>query len=203
MTQVFDEQGKAVPVTIIEAEPNVVTQVKLNEKDGYQAVQLGFGRKKRLTKPLRGHLRGLTNFRWLREFRIKETVEKNDKISYKKGQAISVSVFMPGDIIKVTGISKGRGFQGVVKRHGFKGSPASHGHKDQLRMPGSIGATEPSRVFKGKRMAGRMGNQKITVKNLKVIRVDKENNLIYIKGAVPGSYNSLVMISGLGVSEDI
>ncbi|MBI4653286.1 50S ribosomal protein L3 [Candidatus Kuenenbacteria bacterium] len=197
MSQVFDEQNNVIPITILEAGPCVVIQVKTQEKDKYEAIQIGFGEKKKINKPLTGHLKNLGNFRYIREFRDKkEKIAKNEKEEYKIGDKINVSIFNPGDIIKVSAISKGKGFQGVVKRHKFHGAPASHGHKDQLRMPGSIGSTEPARVFKGMRMGGHMGNERITVKNLKVVSIDSEKNLISLKGAVPGARNTLVEIVG-------
>lgn len=189
MSQRFDKEGQVIPVTLIEAGPCTVTQVKTIEKDGYNAVQIGFGLKKKLTKPLLGHLKDLANFRYLREFRC-------DSKEWSRGQTIDVSIFNPGDLIHVTGISKGRGFAGVVKRHGFAGQSSSHGHKDQLRTSGSIGATAPQRVFRGMRMAGRMGCNQVTVRNLKVIEVDKEKNLLAVKGAVPGARGALVEIRG-------
>lgn len=188
MTQIWAEDGRAVPVTVISAGPCTVAQVKNAEKDGYSAVQMGFGKKKKLNKPLAGHLKDLAQFQWLREFGV------DSKSELKRGDVIDVSVFVPGDKVKVTGTSKGRGFQGVVKRHGFHGSPATHGHKDQLRMPGSIGATDPQRVFKGMRMGGHMGMDRITVPNLEIVAVNKENNQLMIKGAVPGARGSLVMV---------
>lgn len=189
MTQVWDVQGRVVPVTVVEAGPCTVVQVKTNEKDGYRTVQLGFGVKKKLTKPMRGHFKDLPQFRWLREGEI--SVE-----GIKRGDIINTDVFSPGDKIKVIGTSKGKGFQGVVKRHGFHGSPASHGHKDQLRMPGSIGAGGVQHVFKGTRMAGRMGGERVTMSNLEIIEVNKDKNQLIIKGAIPGARNSLVMIVG-------
>lgn len=192
MTQRFSKEGEVVPCTVIQAGPCYVAQIKSSKKDGYQAIQIGYGEKKRLNKPKKGHLKNLPNLRYLREFRIKNTEE------FKKEQKIDVSIFNQGDKVQVVGISKGKGFQGVVKRHGFAGSPATHGHKDQLRMPGSIGSTAPQRVFKGMKMAGRMGGERITVKNLKVVEVDKDNNLILIKGAIPGVRHSLVLISSEG-----
>lgn len=192
MTQIFQKEGQVIPVTIVEAGPCLVTQVKQKEKDGYLAAQIGFGKKKNLTKPLLGHLKNLPSFRYLKEFRLKE------KENLEKGQEITVKIFQAGDQVKITGISKGKGFQGVVKRHHFHGSPASHGHKDQLRMPGSIGATYPQRVIKGRRMAGRMGGEQIAVKNLKIIKIDPEKNHLYIKGAVPGARNSLILVQGPG-----
>lgn len=187
MTQKFTEDGNVQAVTVVEAGPCTVVQVK-DEADGYQAVQLGYGQTRKINKPLAGHLKGLNNFRYLKEFRV------NNTEIFTRGKVIDVSSFIVGDILKVTAVSKGKGFQGVVKRHGFHGAPASHGHKDQLRMPGSIGATDSARVFKGTRMGGRMGGNTVTVDNLKVIEVDTEKNLIYIQGAVPGARNALVQI---------
>jgi len=198
MSQEFGLEGKVIPVTVIQAGPCLVTQVKTNVKDGYQAVQIGFFEKKKLNKPLTGHLKNLPKFRYLKEFKVEEI---ND---IEVGKEIRVNIFTSGDPVKVTGVSKGKGFQGVVKRHGFHGSPASHGHKDQLRMPGSIGTTDPARVFKGKRMAGRMGTDQVTISNLEIVKVDIDNNLLYIKGAVPGGRNGLVLISGPGeLKEDV
>ena len=191
MTQKFLSDGTVVPVTAIEAGPCTVTQVK-GEKDGYMAVQVGFGVKRSLNKPLAGHLKTLGNFRYLREF----PVEKVD--DFARGKMFDVSSFKVGDKVQVIAVSKGKGFQGVVKRHHFHGSPKSHGHKDQLRMPGSIGAQEPQHVFKGKRMAGRMGGDQVTVKNLEIVDIDLEKNILYIKGAIPGAHNNLVEISGSG-----
>lgn len=189
MSRRFAEDGKSIPVTIIEAGPVVITQVKEERKDGYSAVQVGYQEKKKLTKPLAGHLKGLKNFRYLREFRLKQ------EDAFKRGDEISLGVFKKGDLVDVTGVSKGLGFQGVVKRHGFHGSPASHGHKDQLRMPGSIGSAFPEHVVKGKRMAGRMGNEKVTAKSLEIIEVNPEKNILAVKGALPGSRNSLLLIT--------
>jgi large subunit ribosomal protein L3 len=196
MTQIFKEDGIVVPVTRIQAGPCVVTQVKTEKKDGVSAVQIGFGSQKmfRLTKPELGHLKGLskdkkTTVRFLRDVRVEENHE------LKRGDVFTVKTFESGDKIQVMGTAKGRGFQGVVKRHGFHGSPASHGHKDQLRMPGSIGATDAARVFKGTRMGGHMGDNQVTVKNLEIIKVDSENNIIFVKGAVPGARNGLVLIT--------
>ena len=190
MTQIWAEDGRTIPVTIIEAGPCTVAQVKNIEKDGYSAVQMGYGKKKTLNKPLAGHLKDLAQFRWLREVGV------DSKNELKRGDVMDVSAFNPGDKVKVIGTSKGRGFQGVVKRHGFHGSPATHGHKDQLRMPGSIGSTDPQRVFKGMRMGGHMGMDRITVPNLEIVAVNKENNQLMIKGAVPGARGSLVVITG-------
>lgn len=187
MTQKFLEDGKVVPVTVVKAGPCTVTQVK-GDKEGYKAVQVGFGKKRVINKPLAGHLKDLGNFRYLREFRLADTA------NFEKGKVFDVTAFEAGDNLQVTAVSKGKGFQGVVKRHGFHGSPATHGHKDQLRMPGSIGATDAARVFKGTRMGGHMGVDTVTVKNLELVEVDAENGLLYIKGAVPGHRNSLVTI---------
>lgn len=192
MSQIFHEDGRVIPVTIVKAGPCKVTQMKSKAKDGYQSVQIGFGNKKTLNKPLGGHLKGTANFRYLREFRITE------EMNLKNGQELKAGVFQPGDIVNVVGISKGHGFQGVVKRYGFHGQKASHGHKDQLRMPGSIGATDPGHVFKGTRMAGHMGDQQVTVKNLEIVKVDSDSNFIYIKGAVPGANSGLLLIQGQG-----
>ncbi len=194
MTQKFTEDGMVVPVTKVVAGPCVITQVKDAEKDGYVAVQLGFGAKKKLRKSLRGHLKKLGNFRYLREFRL----NKDEAKELKVGDKIEASVFKKGDIVQVSGSSKGKGFQGVVKRHGFHGSPASHGHKDQLRMPGSIGAGGPQHVFQGTKMGGRMGGEMVSVKNLEIIDVDQNNNEIFIKGALPGAKSNLIFISGVG-----
>ncbi len=187
MTQIFAEDGRVVPVTVVEAGPCTVVQVK-GEKDGYTAVQVGYGDKRKVNKPLAGHLKGFSNFRYLKEFRV----ENPD--SFERGKVFDVSSFAVGDVLKVTATSKGKGFQGVVKRHGFHGSPATHGHKDQLRMPGSIGATDAARVFKGTRMGGRMGGDQVSVSNLELIKIDTDKNLLYIKGAVPGARNSLVTL---------
>jgi large subunit ribosomal protein L3 len=192
MSQVFLGDGKVMPVTIVEAGPCLVTQIKTKEKDGYQAVQIGFGAKRKLTKSLAGHLKSLPNFRYLKEFLLDKAE------SLQRGQKITVKIFQPKDKVKVTGLSIGKGFQGVVKRHKFHGSPASHGHKDQLRMPGSIGSTDSARVFKGMRMAGRMGGEKVTISNLEIVQIDPEKNYLYIKGAVPGARNGLILVAGPG-----
>ncbi len=191
MTQKFLEDGKVVPVTVVEAGPCTVVQVK-GEKDGYTAVQVGFASKRKVNKPIAGHLKGFENFRYLKEFRV----ENSD--TFEKGKVFDVTSFQVGDILKITATSKGKGFQGVVKRHGFHGSPATHGHKDQHRMPGSIGATDAARVFKGTRMGGRMGGDTTTVSGLELIEVDTEKNLLYIKGAVPGAREALVQIQTNG-----
>lgn len=190
MTQKFIEDGTVVPVTLIKTEPCVITQLKTLSKDGYSAVQIGCGTKKNLSKSLRGHLKDLSDLRFLREFHVDEEKLKE----FNRGDKIEVDAFEIGEKVAVTGTSKGRGFQGVVKRHGFKGGPASHGHKDHARMPGSIGDTGAAKVFKGKKMAGRMGGDRVTVKNLEVIEVDKKNQQLAIKGAVPGARNGLILI---------
>lgn len=193
MTQIFDERGEVVPVTVIEAGPCFVTQIKMPERDGYSAVQLGFKevKPKRLTRPQLKHLskNQLPPLRYLREIRM------SDVSQYEEGQKIRVSIFDVGDRVDVTGISKGKGFAGVVKRHGFGGGPKTHGQSDRQRAPGSIGAgTTPGRVYKGMRMAGRMGNARVTVQNLQVVLVDAERNLLAVKGAVPGAKNGLLVI---------
>jgi len=203
MTQVW--QGDVVvPVTRIQAGPCVVVQVKDEKKDGYVAVQVGYGEKKEknIRKPQRGHMKKTkVNSRYLREFRLLSTLKdakKRQEIELKVGDVINVGTFEEGDKVQVEGVSKGKGFQGVVKRHGFSGQRKTHGTKDQLRMPGSIGATGPAHVFKGMRMPGRMGGDKNTILNLKIIKVDKDKNELLIKGAVPGARNGLILISGPG-----
>ncbi|MDH4136177.1 MAG: 50S ribosomal protein L3 [Anaerolineae bacterium] len=193
MTQIFDERGEVVPVTVIEAGPCFVTQVKTLERDGYAAVQLGFKEVKpeRLTRPQLKHLskNQLPPLRYLREIRM------SDVSQYEEGQKIRVSIFDVGDRVDVIGISKGKGFAGVVKRHGFGGGPKTHGQSDRQRAPGSIGAgTTPGRVHKGMRMAGRMGNARVTAQNLQVVLVDPERNLLAVKGAVPGARDGLLVV---------
>jgi large subunit ribosomal protein L3 len=187
MTQQFREDGTVVPVTLVLAEPCVVTQVKSAETDGYVAVQIGCEEGKNVSKPEAGHLKELGTLRTLREFRVPTT-------ELKRGDKVEVSVFAPGEKVDVIGISKGRGFQGVVRRHHFGGSPASHGHKDQLRMPGSIGSRRQGPVAKGKRMAGHMGSDRVTVKNLEIVSVDPQKNVLAIKGAVPGARGGILLI---------
>jgi large subunit ribosomal protein L3 len=190
MTQVFDDRGVVHPVTVVEAGPCVVTQIKTEEKDGYQALQLGFLLDDRLNQPERGH-RQASGFmsRHLRE------IKANDVSEFSVGQVLNADVFAEGEVVDVTGTSKGRGFQGGVKRHGFAGGPKTHGQSDRHRAPGSIGSSAtPGRVFKGMRMAGHMGNDRVTVQNLKVIRVDTERNLLLIEGSVPGPNQGLLII---------
>ncbi len=192
MSQLFREDGEVV-VTAIEAGPCFVTQVKTEAKDGYDAVQLGFGRAKRLNSPQKGHLKGIGQFKYLREFEV------DDINSVQVGQKVDIDMFKPGDLVDVTGVSKGKGFAGVVKRHHFAGGPKTHGQSDRHRAPGSIGATTfPGRVFKGTRMAGHMGNRRVTVRNLRVLDVDLERNLLLVKGAVPGSKKGLLLIKKAG-----
>jgi large subunit ribosomal protein L3 len=194
MTRVFDENGTAVPVTVVEAGPCPVIQVKTPEQDGYTAIQLGFGEQKatRATRAELGHAAkaGLSHApRVLREFRV-----NGDEIP-EAGQEVRVDVFSAGDVVKVTGTSKGRGFQGVVKRYGFAGRPAGHGHP-MSRTPGSLGpGTDPSRVIKGKKLPGRMGGHRVTVRNLEIVKVDPERNLLFVKGALPGTRNSYLFIA--------
>jgi large subunit ribosomal protein L3 len=190
MSQVFVDNGKSEAVTVIEAGPCTITQVKTAAKEGYEAVQLGFGNAKKLTKPEQGHLKEMGKLKELREFRIKGTSEA------KVGDKVDVNLFKAGDFVNVIGISKGKGFAGVVKRHGFHGGPKTHGQTDRHRAPGAIGATTtPGRVLKGMRMAGHMGNVQITVKGLKVYKIDPEHNLLILQGAVPGAKNGLLLIS--------
>jgi large subunit ribosomal protein L3 len=193
MTQIFDESGLAIPITLIEAGPCYVTQVRQPETDGYNAVQLGFEevKPKRLTGGQLGHLKtsDLPPLRFLREFRVKEPeVSEGDKLEVGE-------VFTVGDQVDIVGTSKGKGFQGVMKRHGFRGGPATHGQSDRQRSPGSIGATTtPGRVFKGKKMPGHMGSERVTIQNLRVEYVDPDRNLLGVRGAVPGSKGGVVMI---------
>ena len=192
MTQIFDENGAAIPITVIEAGPCFVTQVRSQETDGYSAVQIGFDevKPKRISNGEKGHLKrnNLPPLRFLREFRV-----KNPQVS--EGDKVTVDLFALGELVDVVGTSKGRGFAGGVKRYNFRGGPKTHGQSDRLRAPGSHGSgTTPGRVFKGSRGPGHMGNDRVTVQNLKVAFVDTERNLIGVKGAIPGSRGGLVMI---------
>ena len=192
MTQIFNENGSLIPVTVLQATPNVVTQVKTVENDGYAAVQVGFGeiRDVLVNKPRKGHFAkaGVANKRFLREFKFENAAE------YTVGQEIKADIFTAGDKIDATGTSKGKGFQGAIKRHGLSRGPMKHGSKYH-RHAGSNGpATTPGRVFKGKHMPGQMGNVKVTVQNLEVVKVDVENNLLLVKGAVPGSKKALLVL---------
>ncbi len=192
MTQLFSEQGEAVPVTVIEAGPCTITELRTLERDGYNAVQLGFGtnKEKRFTKPLLGQFkkRNLPPSRHVKEFRV-EGVD-----GFSVGQTLTVSLFEAGRHVDVQGVTKGRGFQGVIKRHGFRGGQASHG-PTMGREPGSIGASAyPSRVIKGKRLPGHMGSENLTIKNLEVVAIDPEQNTLMVRGAVPGPANGIVFI---------
>lgn len=193
MTRIFNERGEVIPVTIIEAGPCYVAQCKTIERDGYNAVQLGFEEvpSKKLTRPEMEHLRkkGLPALRHLRELRLKKDE------SFSEGQKITVDVFQVGELVDIMGFSKGRGFAGVMKRHGFSGGPATHGQSDRQRSPGSIGASAtPGRVYKGLRMAGHMGNDRVTAESLEVVMVDAERNLLAVRGGVPGSKGGLLVI---------
>lgn len=191
MSQIFvdkDKEKKVVPITLVEVESCVVTQVKSTETDGYNSVQLGFGDAKRANKPMAGHLKSIGQFfKFLREFRT-------DKVEFQTGDKIEVSIFELGDKVKVSGISRGKGFQGAMKRHGFRGGQATHGQKHSKRKVGSIGATYPERVIKGKRMAGRDGGIGSTQLGLEIVGVDAEKSLLMIKGAVPGHNGGLLRI---------
>ncbi|KKW25018.1 MAG: 50S ribosomal protein L3 [Candidatus Kaiserbacteria bacterium GW2011_GWB1_52_6] len=192
MTQVFDERGVVSAATLITAGPLTITQVKSIEKDGYAAVQVGFGvrKEKNINNAQKGHTKDLGNIRYMREFVGSEEV--------KRGDTVDISVFIPGDVVEVSAISKGKGFQGVVKRHGFSGGPRSHGQKNKERAPGSIGggARAGAHVAKGMRMGGRMGGDRVTVKNLRILQVDAASNTLVISGAVPGRLGTLVEIRG-------
>ncbi|OGH87486.1 MAG: 50S ribosomal protein L3 [Candidatus Magasanikbacteria bacterium RIFOXYC2_FULL_42_28] len=194
MTQVFSATGEVVPVTRISAGPCPVVQVKTKGTDNTDAIQLGFGEKKEylIKKPQLGHLKDLSNLRDLHDFSVDKVGE------VKRGDLVTVDTFVEGERVAVVGQSKGKGFQGVVRRHHFRGGPATHGHKDNLRAPGSIGAGGVQRVFKGMRMAGHMGADRVTVKNLEVVKIDSVNNELYLKGAVPGGRGGLLFISAPG-----
>ncbi|MFQ3567991.1 MAG: 50S ribosomal protein L3 [Aggregatilineales bacterium] len=193
MTQIFDDNGNVIPVTVIQAGPCFVTQVRSAEKDGYSAIQLGFGETKaqRLTKGQLGHLRrnNLPALRYLREFRVRGDVD------VVEGAEIKADVFNKGERVDVIGTSKGRGFAGTIKRHGFHRQPKTHGQSDRERAPGSVGSTTtPGRTFKRQRMAGRMGNERVTAQNLEVVVVDAERNLLAVRGSVPGANGGIVVI---------
>ena len=193
MTQLISEDGKAVPVTIIKAGPVTVTQVKTVETDGYNAVQVGFELGKNLSKAVAGHLKAANvTPKYIREFRVTDTSEE-----LTVGNTIDVTAFQVGDVVDATGTSKGKGFAGTIKRHNFERHKKSHGGKGNVRKPGSIGSMYPQKVFKGKRMAGRMGHDTVTVKNLVVSYIDVENNLIGVKGAIPGPKRGLIVINAL------
>ncbi len=186
MSQIFDDKGNVVPATLVLAQPLTVTGIKTKDTDGYESVQVGFGTKN-VKKPQQK-----SGFRYHKEFRITE----KEKSALNVGDKIDTSSFQEGDKIEVTGITKAKGFQGVVKRHGFHGGPRSHGQKHSEREPGSIGATAPQRVFKGIRMAGRMGGVQVKVKNLKIVKIDKDKNELWISGAIPGRRGTLLEIRG-------
>ncbi len=189
MTQVFDDKGEVIPVTVIEVGPCFVTQIKNQERDGYTAIQLGFEETRRLNKPERGHLKNIPPVRYLREVR---TTAIDD---FQLGQKLNVSIFAVGQLVDVSGISKGKGPAGVVKRHHFRGGPVTHGQSDRLRRPGASSATTtPGRVLKGTRRAGHMGDERVTAQNLEVVQVDPERNLLAVRGAVPGGKNGLVFV---------
>jgi large subunit ribosomal protein L3 len=191
MSQVFDDQGKIIPVTLIEAGPCSVTQIKAKDKDGYNALQIGFGKAKNLKKPQKGHLKKskLSDIRWLKEFRI----ENGDAKELNPGSSIKADIFKEGDIVDVSGISRGKGFQGVIKRHNFSRGPESHG-SDHHREPGSIGSAFPQRVIKGRKLPGQLGATKVKIKNLKVVKINSGSNLICLEGAIPGASGGLIMI---------
>jgi large subunit ribosomal protein L3 len=189
MTQVYKENGEIEGVTAIEAGPCAITQVKTDKNDGYKSVQLGFGAAKKIKKAVKGQMHGTGEFRYLREFRVDDTE------AVKPGDKVDVSQFKAGEFVDVTGVSKSKGFAGVVKRHHFKGGPKTHGQTDRNRRPGAIGSTtSPGRVLKGVRMAGRMGGDRVTARRLEVFKTDPEKNLLVVKGPVPGTRNGLVLI---------
>lgn len=188
MSQIFDEKGNQVPVTLIEAGPCQVLQTKTKERDGYEAVQVGFEKiekKKKIKKPM-----AKKPFKYIKEFRNEELEIKN----YELGQKIDVSIFKEGDLVSISGISKGKGFAGGIKRWGFAGRPSTHGTKHEERTMGSVGSSTPAHVVKGRKMPGRAGGKRVTIKNLKVVKIDKEKNLIAVQGAVPGAKGSLLEI---------
>lgn len=188
MTQIFQDDGTMIPVSVVAIQPNTVTRLRTPERDGYTAIQLGVEPSKKLTKPEAGQLKDLPKVAVIREFRIE------DASGFEVGQTLDVSFFEAGDVIDVTGTSKGKGFAGTVKRHNFKRGPKTHG-SDHHREPGSIGpGTTPGRVYRGSRMAGHMGHERVTVKKLQVVRTDPERNLLLVKGSVPGAPNALVLV---------
>ena len=189
MTQIFNDRGEIIPVTVLEVGPCFVTQIKSSEKDGYNAIQMGFGETRRLNKPERGHLKQTPSLKYLREVRT------GNIANYQVGQKLNVSLFNEGDLVDVSGVSKGKGHAGVVKRYHFKGGPKTHGQSDRLRRGGATGATTtPGRVLKGLRMAGQLGNKNATVLNIEVVQVDQERNLLAVKGTVPGAKGGLLFV---------
>jgi large subunit ribosomal protein L3 len=194
MTQIFRDNGKAEAVMEVSAGPCTVIQLKKDSKEGYNAVQLGFGEAKKIQPVRKGHLKEMGNYRYLREIRITDTK------GIKAGDSIDVSLFEPGDMVDITGISKGKGFAGVVKRYNFAGGPKTHGQSDRHRAGGSVGAgTSPGRVLKGKKMPGHMGNERVTVRKLEVIQVDNKDNIMLVNGAVPGAKNGILLIKKSGI----
>ncbi len=189
MTQIFEDDGTAVPVTVIDTSSCTIVQVKKKEKDGYDAVQLGFGERKHVTQALKGHMKDFGQFQVLREFRT------DDIESAEAGGKVGCEIFEVGDLVDVSGVTKGRGFAGVVKRYNFRGGPKTHGQSDRHRAPGSIGAgTSPGRVIKGLKMAGHMGTGEATTKNLKVVRVDADRGVLFVRGPVPGTEGIVVRV---------
>ncbi len=188
MTQVFQDDGTMIPVSVVAIGPNTVTRLRTPERDGYTAIQIGTEPGKKLTKPETGQLRDLPKVAVIREFRVEDLED------YQVGQTLDVSLFAPGDLIDVTGTSKGKGFAGTIKRHNFHRGPKTHG-SDHHREPGSIGpGTTPGRVYRGSRMSGHMGDERVTVKKLQVVRADLDRNLLLVKGSVPGAPNALVLV---------
>lgn len=196
MTHVFDDRGNMVPVTALEVGPCTVVQVKTVQTDGYDAVQLGFGLDKNINKPMAGHVKKSGSVaKIMREFDLNTEVEGEETKSHKVGDKLTCEVFAVGDMVTVTGTSKGKGFAGTVKRHNFATGPKTHGSHN-YRQPGSIGAGYPQHVMKGMKMAGQMGDEQVTVKNLKIVKIDSPNNIIAVRGAVPGARKSTVMVKG-------
>lgn len=189
MTHIFDEKGAMIPVTLLWAEKNIVTQVKTQDKDGYEAVQLGYGNSKKVSKPLEGHLKKSG----AKTRKVKEVLAEDGK-TYEVGQEIGVDLFSEGDLVTVQGISKGKGFAGTIKRHNFHRGPKTHGSHN-YRAPGSIGAMFPQHVFKGQKLPGRMGANQVTTKNLKIAKIIKEENLILVRGAVPGPKKGIILLT--------
>lgn len=188
MTSIFAEDGTIVPVSVVAIEPNTVTLLRTPDRDGYSAVQVGAGTARKLTRPRLGQLKGLPRVRDVREFRL------DDVTAYSVGQTLDVTLFSPGDSVDITGVSKGKGFAGTVKRHNFRRGPETHG-SDSHREPGSIGGgTTPGKVFRGTRMAGRMGGDRVTVKKATIVRADAERNVLLVKGPVPGARNALIVV---------
>jgi large subunit ribosomal protein L3 len=194
MSQIFDENGKAIPVTIVQVGPCPIIQKKTIDKEGYTSIQIGFSEvpEKKVNKPLLGHFKkhNAKNYRYLKEFRL--AADNN----YAQGDIVDLDIFKANEKIKITGISKGKGFAGVMKRHNFSGFEQTHGVHESFRGPGSVGqCSQPSRIFKGMKMAGHMGSERVTVKNLKIVKIDKEKNILMVKGAIPGHKNCIVYLS--------